>query len=53
MSREKYRWANKNSILIDDFTKNTIPWEEHEGIAFLYKDSEIEKTLSRLQELGL
>jgi hypothetical protein len=24
MSREKYRWANKNSILIDDFTKNTI-----------------------------
>ena len=53
MSREKYLWANNKSILIDDFTKNTIPWEEHEGIALLYKDSEIEKTLSRLQELGL
>jgi hypothetical protein len=53
MSREKYLWANKNSILIDDFTKNTIPWEESEGIALLYKDSEIEKTLSTLQELGL
>ena len=53
MSREKYNWANKNSILIDDFTKNTIPWEEQGGIALLYKDSEIEKTLSRLRELGL
>ena len=53
MSREKYQWANKNSILIDDFTKNTIPWEEHGGIALLYKDSEIEKTLLELQELGL
>jgi hypothetical protein len=52
MSKEKYLWANKNSILIDDFTKNTIPWEEHDGIALLYKDSEIEKTLSRLRELG-
>jgi hypothetical protein len=53
MSRNKYRWANKTNILIDDWTKNTIPWEEHGGIALLYKDSEIEKTLSRLRELGL
>ena len=53
MSREKYLWANKNSILIDDFTKNTIPWEQKGGIALLYKANEIEKTLSRLQELGL
>ena len=53
MSREKYLWANNKSILIDDFTKNTIPWEESGGIALLYKDSEIEKTLSRLRELGL
>ena len=52
MSKEKYLWANNKSILIDDFTKNTIPWEEHDGIALLYKDSEIEKTLSRLRELG-
>tara|TARA_Y100001963_G_scaffold136149_1_gene198515 strand:- start:2105 stop:2680 length:576 start_codon:yes stop_codon:yes gene_type:complete len=53
MSREKYRWANKNSILIDDWTKNTIPWEEHEGIAILHRDSDLEKTLSTLRELGL
>jgi hypothetical protein len=53
MSREKHLWANKDSILIDDWTKNTIPWEEHNGIAILYKDNEIEKTLSRLRELGL
>ena len=53
MSREKYRWANKNSILIDDFTKNTIPWGDHKGIALLYRWDEIEKTLSRLRELGL
>ena len=52
MSREKYRWANKNSILIDDFTKNTIPWDDHKGIALLYRWDEIEKTLSRLRELG-
>mgnify|MGYP003117293247 FL=1 len=53
MSREKYRWANKNSILIDDWTKNTIPWKEHDGIAILHRDSNLEKTLSMLQELGL
>ena len=53
MSREKHLWANKDSILIDDWTKNTIPWEEHNGIAILYRDSDIEKTLSRLRELRL
>ena len=53
MSREKYLWANKDSILIDDWTKNTIPWEEHNGIAILYRDSDLEKTLSRLRELRL
>ena len=53
MSDEKYKWANKNSILIDDWTKNTIPWEEKGGLALLYKDNEIEKTLAQLQELGL
>ena len=53
MSREKYNWANKNSILIDDWTKNTIPWEEHDGIAILHRDQNLEKTLSTLRELGL
>jgi len=53
MSRDKYLWANKNSILIDDWIKNIIPWEEHDGIALVYKDQEIEKTLLELRELGL
>ena len=53
MSREKYKWAHKSSILIDDFTKNTIPWAEHGGIALLYKDSQIENTRLALEELGL
>ena len=56
MERDKYRWANKNSILIDDWTKNTVPWADKKignGIAILHKDEDIEKTLSTLQELGL
>jgi hypothetical protein len=53
MSRDKYNWANKNSILIDDWKKNTIPWEEHEGVAILHRDQNLEKTLSVLRDLGL
>ena len=52
MSDEKYKWANKNSILIDDWEKNTIPWEDHGGIAIIHADGSLEKTLSRLRELG-
>jgi len=52
MSHDKYQWANNSSILIDDWEKNTIPWADHGGVALLYEDNNIEKTLSRLQELG-
>jgi hypothetical protein len=53
MSREKYRWANKRHILIDDWKKNTIPWEESGGIAILHRDEDLGKTLSSLQGYGL
>jgi len=53
MSHEKYEWSAKNHILIDDFTKNTIPWEQAGGIAILHSDNDIEKTLDALRELGL
>lgn len=33
---QKYKYADRRSILIDDMDKNTIPWEEHKGIAILY-----------------
>ena len=53
MSHDKYEWAKKSSILIDDFTKNTIPWSEHDGIAILHNDENIGNTLARLEELGV
>jgi len=53
MSHDKYEWADKSSILIDDFTKNTIPWAENEGIAILHVDEEMENTIVRLEELGV
>ena len=50
MSHEKYEWAGPNNILIDDFTKNTIPWEQNGGIAILHTDTN--KTIQKLQDLG-
>jgi len=53
MSDEKYKWATNEdgspNILIDDFTTNTIPWEEHGGIAILHTSTE--KTIKELEEL--
>ena len=42
-----------SSILIDDWKKNTIPWEEHGGIAILHSDDNMENTRLTLEELGL
>jgi len=51
MSHDKFEWADQNNILIDDFTKNTIPWEKAGGIAILHTD--LRRTLEKLKELGL
>ena len=52
MSQNKFEWATrggKPNILIDDFTKNTIPWEEAGGIAILHINTS--KTIYELEEL--
>ena len=49
MSHEKYNWAGPTNILIDDFSINTIPWEESGGIAILHTSTK--KTITSLGEL--
>ena len=53
MSHDKYNWAvgdeGESNILIDDFTINTIPWEEHGGIAILHTSTG--NTIQKLEEL--
>ena len=49
MSHDKFKWAGPNHILIDDFTKNTIPWKEAGGIAIRHTDTS--KTIYELEEL--
>ena len=51
MSHDKFKWAAANHILIDDFTKNTVPWENEGGIAILHTDAN--KTIKKLEELGV
>ena len=56
MAGDKYRWANKTSILIDDWTKNTGPWGDKKignGIAILHKNEDIQKTFDELEKHGL
>lgn len=48
--QDKWKYATPYGILIDDFTKNTIPWEEHGGIAILHTD--VSKTIKQLKKLG-
>ncbi len=45
-----FEYLDQNNILIDDFTKNTIPWEEKDGIAILHTDTN--KTIQKLKDLG-
>ena len=53
MSHEKYNWATDDNgqpnILIDDFTINTIPWEEKGGTSILYINAS--KAIKELKEL--
>jgi len=46
---QKYRWAAPYRILIDDYVKNTAPWEEAGGIAILHTDTT--KTIQELEEI--
>ena len=50
MSHDKFKWSGPKKILIDDFTRNTIPWEQKGGIAILHTD--VNKTVQKLKDLG-
>jgi len=48
-SFHKEKYASKNSILIDDMPKNTVPWEESGGIAILHTSAD--STMNALNKL--
>jgi len=61
MSREKYKWATdpqgRQNILIDDWSKNTIPWAKPPdgspgGIAIQHVGGNTGATIATLKELG-
>jgi len=56
MSSEKYKWAlndaGKPNILIDDWSKNTVPWSNKGGIAIQHVNANTSATISALKELG-
>lgn len=49
-ANNKYQHATNFNILIDDRTKNTIPWEEAGGPSILHIFGESESTIKELQE---
>ncbi len=48
LTDKKYKYSNKNSILIDDMDYNINPWK---GIGILYKSTS--DTISKLKKLGI
>lgn len=51
LGAEKGRYANQNSILIDDTRKALDPWIEAKGIGILHTSTA--ETIKQLKELGL
>ena len=47
--KEKYEYSNENSVLIDDMTKNTVPWNAAGGFAILYKGN-VADALAKLED---
>ena len=56
MSSEKYNWARlengEPNILIDDWSKNTVPWAKKGGIAIQHINAATAVTLTTLKKLG-
>jgi hypothetical protein len=56
MSSDKYKWALDNTgepnILIDDWSKNTVPWDKKGGIAIQHVNGNTAATIATLKELG-
>ena len=51
-SKDKQRYANENSILIDDKKSNINEWTANGGIAIRCKDGDVNHVIQKLQELG-
>mgnify|MGYP003638421422 FL=1 len=51
-SKVKQRYANENSILIDDKPSNINEWTAKGGIAIQCKDGNVNHVINKLQELG-
>ncbi len=51
-SADKQRYANENSILIDDKKSNINEWASRGGIAIRCKDGNVDHVINKLQELG-
>jgi 5'(3')-deoxyribonucleotidase len=49
IEEEKYKYADKDSVLIDDREKNIKKWEDAGGIGILHKDAE--DTLKKLSKI--
>lgn len=48
--KDKWKYANKNNILIDDFEKNINPWKEHGGIGIIHDWNNSPRTIKLLLE---
>ena len=51
-SKDKQRYADENSILIDDKKSNINEWNAQGGIAIRCKDGEVTSVINELKELG-
>ena len=51
-SADKQRYANNNSILIDDKKSNIEQWISQGGIGIRCKDGNVDQVIKELQELG-
>ena len=51
-SADKQRYANENSILIDDKKSNIDEWAAKGGIAIRCKDGNVDHVIEKLRELG-
>lgn len=51
-SKDKQRYANENSILIDDKKSNINEWAAKGGIAIRCKDGNVDHVIDKLKELG-
>jgi hypothetical protein len=50
-SKDKQRYANENSILIDDKKSNIEEWISKGGIAIRCKDGNVDYVIEKLKEL--